>query len=587
MPKFVSRPEHYYLFPLGLTYVSAALKSKGYSVECLNLNHYEVPPSVLISRTIIDKQIDVLCTGGLSAHYGRVKEILDIARRTKPSIVTVLGGGLLSSEPDLMMNALAASFGVIGEGEETIVELAQALSTSEDHARVKGLIYRDSNGVLTKTPPRPPIQDIDTIPYPDYEGFEIEKYLDMRLPNDERDQSPFDNPRQLCVVSSRSCPYSCTFCYHPIGKKYRQRSIDSLVAELEHWIKKYRVNMFLIMDELFSIDREKIVAFCARIKPLNVKWQIQMRVDSHIDKDTLDMMREAGCYCISYGLESGNDRVLKSMRKLINVGQIVQALETTYDANIGVQGNFLFGDTAETLGTAAETFELWLKLRKHNIWMVPVEVYPGTQLYLQAVSTGLIKDKLKFIERGCPSVNLTQMSERDYLQVLFLMHLLRNSYQIIPAQVLDCKQDGSHPLRGTLYVVTVKCPHCHHTVEYRNMSLNGYRKLGCRECNRRLDLPPLDQYSVWPPNYKLASEYSFSESHAEEIRQFLNPRNRSWLVAEGVALEGSTARFNIIRFFGKHYLVPQSLSPDDIRGHRVSIFTVDINSGEVRQCLDV
>jgi radical SAM superfamily enzyme YgiQ (UPF0313 family) len=606
VPKFVGRPEQYYIFPLGLAYVSAALKSRGYSVECLNLNLYDVPPSQLIPIKIIEKRIDFLCTGGLSAHYAKVKEILDFARKAKPDITTIVGGGLLSSEPELMMRALGADFGVIGEGEETILELANALSNSQEYSSINGLIYRQSSGGWTTTSPRLPIQDIDSIPYPDYEGFEISKYLDMRLPNDERDLYPSDQPRPLFIISSRSCPYSCTFCYHPLGKMYRQRSLDSLFAEMEHWIKKYSINIFFIMDELFSLNRQRVVEFCKRIKPLGVKWQVQIRVDN-VDKEMLAMMRDAGCYCISYGLESGSDIVLESMQKHIKVSQVIDALELTYEARIGVQGNFIFGDAAETKETAAETMGLWLKLKKHNVYMVPIEMYPGTEIYHNAVAAGIISDKLEFIAKGCYSINITKMSEPDYGRVLLLMYLLRESYQAIPARVLSCWEEGIHPFRGDVYAVQVLCPHCGSIVEYRNMSPLGYLKLGCRVCDRRFDLPPLNRHSVWPPNYVVASQYSFSDSHAEEIKKFLSTKNQGWPNAVGILDKRSTTQLKIVRLFGKyylfprsvpkrirslrmlsfsivrllgrHYLIPRTITPDDIRSFNLPSFLVDIGRG--------
>ncbi len=439
MPKFVNKPTDYYIFPLGLMYISAVLKKAGYSVECLNLNEYDAPPAKLIPQEIIDKGIDVVCTGGLSAHYSKVKEILDIAKKAKPEIITIVGGGLISSEPELIMKSSNPTFGVIGEGEGTIVELIYALSTGDSYSNIKGLIYKEANGWVVTTFPRPPLEDIDSLPYPDYEGFGIEEYLDMRLPNDERDQYFSDNPRQLCVIASRSCPFECTFCYHPLGKQYRQRSLDSVLTEMEHWIKAFHINSFLIMDELFSVNRQRVMEFCKRVKPLDMKWQVQMRVDN-ADKEMLDAMHDAGCYCISYGLESGSNTVLKSMKKHITIEQSVKALELTYQANIGVQGNFIFGDTAETLDTAAETFEAWLKLRKHNIYMVPIEVYPGTGLYHRAIEAGIIKDKLEFIANGCYSINVTKMTDEEYLRMLLLMYLLRALYQPIPASVLSCKQ---------------------------------------------------------------------------------------------------------------------------------------------------
>lgn len=227
-PKFVDVVGQHYHFPLGLAYISSSLKKNGYNVHCLNLNHYTEPIETMLHREITGKNIDVVCIGGLSAHFNKVRAVLNIARSIKPDIITIAGGGLISSEPALMLEVLKLNFGIIGEGEETISELADAIINGKDYRNVNGIIYVDKDEGVNMTPPRKEIADIDAIPWPDYDGFEIEKYLDMFIPSSYINMYPFDKPRELPILASRSCPYSCTFCYHPIGKKYRQRSLDSI-----------------------------------------------------------------------------------------------------------------------------------------------------------------------------------------------------------------------------------------------------------------------------------------------------------------------------------------------------------------------
>ncbi len=568
----MSKLEDYYIFPLGLAYISASLKNNGYSVECLNLNSFTQSPSVLLAEQIIKKEIDVVCTGGLSAHYSNVKAVIDISKKTKPDIITVIGGGVLSSEPELILNALDASYGVIGEGEETVVELAHALSTSQNYEDIKGLIYRKQDKSIKVNAPRAPIEDLDRIPTPDYDGFQFREYLDMRLPNDERFLYPFDQPRLLFMISSRSCPYSCTFCYHPLGKKYRQRSLDSLFSEMESCIQKYGINIFFIMDELFSLDPQRVVEFCRRIKPLNVKWLVQIRVDT-VNKDMLDSMKDAGCYCISYGLESGSDTVLKSMQKHITVAQIMKALDLTYQVGIGVQGNFIFGDPAETFETATETFNLWLKLRKHNIYMGPIETYPGTPIYERAVTRNIITDKLSFIASGQYSLNLTSLSDNNYFRVLLLMNLLRQSYQPIPANILSCKLEGRHAMRGPVYTVRIVCPHCGETVEYRNMLILGYPKLGCKQCNQRFDLASLEQCSDWPVNYVLSSQNALPEENKEELKRFLETDSTLWPEATGILDETQTSSLKVYKVLGKYLFFPLKM-PRSAKSLRLVKFQV-------------
>ena len=327
-PRYIQWLGQYYEFPIGLAYISSALKTEGYQVTCLNLNHYDGTVESLIEKSIKEHQIDIVCTGGLSIHFNKIKLILNVVKAIDPNIMSILGGGIISSDPHTIMNALKPDFGVIGEGEVTIRELASCLDRPAYYETIEGLVYFNQNGSLIKNPARKPIKNLGTIPYPDYQGFEIETYLARQMPNDEYHMYPFDNPRVIPVTASRSCPYKCTFCYHPLGNVYRQRPLDDLFDEIELLKSRYQVNILSIVDELFSINDERIEEFCARIKSLNLRYLVQMRVDS-VNTSTLKMLKNSGCIAISYGLESASNTILKSMKKFTTLSMIEKTLALT------------------------------------------------------------------------------------------------------------------------------------------------------------------------------------------------------------------------------------------------------------------
>lgn len=486
-PKYVNVVGEHYHFPVGLAYISASLKKEGYNVHCLNLNHYDESVETILQREIIGKNIDIFCIGGLSAHFNKIIAVLNIARNIKPDMITIAGGGLISSEPALMLEALKLDFGIIGEGEETIAELADAIINKKDFRNVNGIVYVDKAEGLIMTPPRKEITDLDSVPWPDYDGFEMDKYVDMFIPSSYHNLHPFDQPRELPLIASRSCPYNCTFCYHPIGNKYRQRSLNSIFEELDYMAKRFKINILGVYDELFSTDRKRLEEFCERIKKYNLKWSVQLRVD-RVDAEMLGMMKDAGCYYLSYGLESACDKILESMKKKITVSQIEKALKLTREAGIGIQGNFIFGDSAETWETANETLEWWLNHKEYQIWLTPIETYPGTELYHRAVSKGVIPDRLKFIEDGCPIINVSSMSDEEYEKLMGLLRYHSFMNRISP-DIISLEKMKTHPVMGDLYALKARCPHCHRIVEYNNINIRGIRKLPCRECNQRFDLP--------------------------------------------------------------------------------------------------
>lgn len=479
-----------YLFPLGLSYISSALKAAGHEVDCLNLNHHEGNVTELVAAKLsAGKPYGAVCTGGLSTAYLPVKRIVETVRSCSQAKV-ILGGGLVSSEPELMFTALKPDYVVLGEGEETAQQLMRCLEEGSDPSKVEGIGYTPKGNGFVTTTARAPIQDLDKIPLPDFEGLEFETYLDHLTPTSQYFYDLFDHPRAYPLITSRSCPFSCTFCFHPIGKKYRQRSMDSIMAELEAAIPRYRINLVSIYDELFASNRERLVEFCERFSqlmkktPWEVRWGCQLRVDK-LDEQTLALMKQAGCFMVSYGFESYSPEVLKSMKKHITPAQIHRAVELTAKHQISLQGNFIFGDKAETLQTARETLSYWKTHSNSGIVLGYISPFPGTELYASCVSRGVIKDRLDFIENHLFDIlNMSEtMSERDFLrlQVEITVCKLRHYIVAVPFQV-DREPSG-------MYTVHVKCPHCGQQVRYGNFNLPGkslYKVITyCRCCRRR------------------------------------------------------------------------------------------------------
>ena len=459
---------HFYELPLGLGYISSFLKSKGHDVKLLNMNEH---PG---NRAFVDEveKANVLCTGGLSVHYGQVAWLLKYAKEVNPGIKIVLGGGLLSSEPTLITEDLNPDIGVIGEGESAFEDIFK-------HGFEKRVIHSQ------------PIKDLDALPFPDYEGLGVRAYLDRQLCGDEHYLYPFDKPRCLPIISSRSCPHNCSFCFHPLGRVYRQRSLDNFFKEVEYLIETYQVNMLSVLDELISANPERLALFCERMRKYGLLWMTQMRADS-VTKDTIAQLKDAGCHQISYGVESGSNAVLASMNKRTTIDVIEQALEWTYAAGIGIQGNFIFGDKAETAKTTQETIDWWMKHRHLMLNLSYVIPYPGCDLYKYATEVGLIEDRLDFIQKGCPTVPLS----RDISQVSRIVEE-HKAYGTLPASVLQSEVMGEDPFRGKLLRVVVTCPHCGKDIEYRNLfdastnanMVNQFYRIGCRNCNQRFDIP--------------------------------------------------------------------------------------------------
>ena len=498
------KEKSYYEFPLGLAYISACLKKAGHKVDVLNLNHYEEDQIDLIRNKLGEGNYRYALTGGLSAHYKQIRGIVGDIRSSDPEVIVIVGGGIATSTPELMFDYIKPDYMVIGEGELTIVELINELDNGgKGLIHVQGICYPDSSGSLAKTEARMPIMNLDTLPWPDLDGFEFETYLDMQMPNDSLYLYVDDNPRFYPIISSRGCPYNCTFCYHPLGQKYRSRSVDNFIEEVSYVADRYKVNNLAIFDELISADRGRLFEICDRLKnlPRRLHWMCQLRVDT-VDAEMLAKMKEAGCFMISYGFESASDIVLKSMNKKINKRQIEKALELTRRAGIGVQGYFIFGDTAETAETAHETLDFWKEHKTHHITMGYVRPYPGSELWKREIAKGrfeTFEKQLSFLDQCVNNPpNLSSLDDTEWfrLQRDVQKALITNDHfgELVTSEKLD----------GDKYAVTIRCPHCGEIVTYKNFHqrILGIFKLTCRICNQPMNMTPLafdhvkDDYAV-------------------------------------------------------------------------------------------
>lgn len=441
------------IFPIGIAYIIAVWKRAGHQVDAINL-HFTT------EWEIHKGDYDFVATGGLACHVAALRAILRKAQAA--GVPTILGGGIVTSEPELMATSLRPDYCVLGEGEDTALELLAALEAGQDPAQVPGLgFFRE--GVFVTSPPRKPILDLDRIPVPDFDVLRFPELLDQMRPSDMYSLDLFDHPRSYPLLGSRSCPYNCTFCYHPLGQKYRQRSLDSIMAELADAIPRYRINVIEILDELFAVHSDRLIEFCRRLLeitqtvPWEVRWSCQLRVDRLSDA-LLATLKDSGCFCVSFGFESYSATVLRSMEKHITPEQIHQAVHMTLSRGISIQGNFIFGDRAETRETAEETLSFWREHTEAGIMLGFIHPYPNSQIYQYCLKKGIIQDRLDFIEHHLSDrINMTGLSNFHFFLLVarVAMHSLRYTPHATPSR-LEADR------------IVVACPHCGSENDYRN-----------------------------------------------------------------------------------------------------------------------
>ena len=523
MPRSAPKPKRHYEFPLGTAYIASAIRDAGHEVVPLNLNPLDLSVDVAVREMVERHKPDVCAAGTLSPFMSQIETIFATAKRAKPDIVTVAGSGIVSGDPDLALNFLDMDYGVMGEGEETIVELAEALERGTDPGKVRGLVFQDANGERVTTPRRPIIRDVDSIAWPDYDSFGIEDFLDAQTRADNWFFHTEDDPRSLPMIGSRSCIYNCNFCYHPLGKTYRQRSLDGLFEELEHNVARYKPSMISFLDELFSTGPERILEFCERIKPLGLKWMFSLHVTS-VNPEAIRAMRDSGCGYVAFGLENIHPVILRNMRKKSTPPEIEKALSATHDNQVGLRANIIFGDPEETLETANHNMLWWSRNRHLQIDLLCLQVMPGSRVYAETVASGRFKD----LDDRCRNrlINVSKIDDRSIAHMRLKLMVFQQTL-LRPATVSRFeKQKIPHPVRGPLYAADVTCPHCGAELTYVNLPLDHdgwYQslRLTCKVCHNYLHIQNMARRPWIEPDVERMYEEASAHRAAGRVRDAL------------------------------------------------------------------
>jgi anaerobic magnesium-protoporphyrin IX monomethyl ester cyclase len=476
IPPFVKSGE-YYNFPVGIGYISSYLKKLGFNVFCLNLNHISenIPLESLLREHIENNKIDVFCTGTMSWYWNEVEIMLNLARKIKPDIINIVGGAIITADPKLAMDNLDIDIGLIGEGEITMAELAEVICQDGKKENVNGIVF-SKNGQLVFTSPRAVIENLDELPFPDYQGLEFDKWNTLILNTGYLEAvKEHKNIRYAEILGSRSCPFRCTFCYHPLGNKYRQRSLDNIFAEIDYLVENYKVNYFVFLDELFSANHQRMLEFANRIKKYEiVGWGASFRVND-VSLEVLKTLKDSGLKYMGFGIENINDNILKKMEKYITKSEIENALNITKEAGIQYAGNIIFGDPNETVETIENSIK-WLSTHPfYNISIVPLKVIPDSPIFQLAVKRGLIKDKLMHSKNRFPLINMTTLSDRKFFKYLSRLTWIDQSKKFIQSGRLIKLEQKKSDDGQKVFCIDAECPFCH-TVSHYDRSLNNEKK---------------------------------------------------------------------------------------------------------------
>jgi len=289
---------------------------------------------------------DVIGATSVTMNFLIAAEIIRQAKRHRPSLITLMGGphvsydieGTLSRFPEVDVI-------VFGEGEKTLMELLPHIGEPETWPKIEGIAFRRGKEIV-KTPPRPLIEDLDSLPLPARHLLPMSRYLALGYP--------------AGIITSRGCPNQCIFCLgrRMVGAKVRPRSPDKVADEIETLLD-YGFTRINITDDTFTANKDRVKALCAEIKRRGIEfnWSAFSRVNT-VDPEILAIMRDAGCDSISFGIESGNPEMLKRVKKGITVEQARTAVRYCKEAGIGAHASFIVGLPGETRETMNDSKRL-------------------------------------------------------------------------------------------------------------------------------------------------------------------------------------------------------------------------------------
>lgn len=369
------------LVPTGLCYLHACLLEAGHDSVLANFSGWS---NARVERELLNIQPDIIGISQWTHNRHISLELARKCRRVFPSCTIIMGGGHATfCHADILTDSSPVDIVILGEGEQTLLELVKNLVDCTDWRSIDGLAFRQ-NGTIVTTAPRKPLADLDKLPQP-------ARYLDRSIGIDLQLQPEF-------IVTARGCPSACHFCSSPAfwGRKVRFRSPRQIVDEILFIRQSYGLIYFSIRDDTFTADRKRAIEFCSLLiaSRADILWNCQSRV-SAIDEELLIMMKRSGCECIQLGVESGSPRILKRLGKTIDPKQIEHACSLIREIGINLSIYLISDIPGETTEDLQHTIDLIRRVQPDDGYVSPLAYYPGTRLHSDAVSSG-ISDKRIF-----------------------------------------------------------------------------------------------------------------------------------------------------------------------------------------------
>jgi anaerobic magnesium-protoporphyrin IX monomethyl ester cyclase len=399
--------------PLGLMYIAAVLKRAGYPVEILDAFMVDYGfqeggqtvnvglPFERIKQEIELRKPDIVgIAGPFTCQIDNALKISNLAKNANKKILTVVGGPHVTLVPEEFLNeAKDVDVAVVGEGEYAMLEIVEAIEGKKPFSEIRGIAYRQGSKVIIN-PSRPFIQQLDELPYPDYDSVEMELYLSPKKIGYRSFQD-----RAISMITSRGCPFNCCFCavHLHMGKGFRAHSAKYVLDHIQYVLDKFKVKNIFFEDDNLTLDVERFEAICDGIieRKIKIGWETPngIRADC-LNFDLLKKMKQSGANSIFVGVESGDQQILDNVIcKNLDLNRVVEFARNAKKVGLKTGAFYIIGFPGETKTNMQRTIDFALDLkRKYDVGMHLFMATPsyGTSLYRDCIEKGYISKDLSW-----------------------------------------------------------------------------------------------------------------------------------------------------------------------------------------------
>ena len=374
--------------PLGLMTLQAVLRKEGVAEEVRIVDPaVDLDDDDALGPVVEQLGPTVVGLSSLIVEAPLVRQYARTIRQAAPDATVVVGGPLASSDVAGVFQIPEVDYAVIGEGEQTLVELCRALERDGATADIRGLVVRGPDGSVHVQPPRPPLENLDALPLLDWDGIRLDAYGKVFNMND----LPVADDRYATLMPTRGCPYQCSYCHDIFGRRTRAFSMERLVEEMQVLIDRHDVRDFHFVDDLFNFRKGRIREFCDAVA--EQRWDIRFAFPNglrgdRLTRDELRALRDTGCYALSVAVETTSQRLQELVGKRLDVERTLEQVAIAAQLGIITRAFVMIGFPGETEEEMVHTIETVTNSAFDIINVFTVTPHPSTELHRYLIEQG-------------------------------------------------------------------------------------------------------------------------------------------------------------------------------------------------------